>query len=151
MSVDTQGLATTLAKSASILCEEPTENNSELQRMVGDADDTVSSTFAQLRPNPGTLQLPNPLSPIQGDEVFFTYCWPGAVFQSHDGQQWLIEAYDFFGQLQITNRWYPRMQAQVSIADVRRSIDQWVEPIQVNVPPPPPGVSYDAQPVKIVE
>jgi hypothetical protein len=151
MIIDTKDLAAGVAKSASILCDIEPEGNPELQRMVGDPDDTYVSNFAQLKPNPGTLQLPNPLSPIEGDEIFFTYLIPGAVFQSHDGQQWIIEAYDWTGQIEITNRWYPRMHAQVSVYDVRRSIDQWVEPIQQNVPPAPPGVRYDAQPVRIVE
>jgi hypothetical protein len=140
-----------LAKTAGVFCEEPTAINPELQSLVGDPDDVAIGVFSQKRTNPGSLQLPNPLSPIQGDEVFFTYLWPGAVFQSHDGQQWVIEAYDFYGQIEITNRWYPRQRAQVSLMDIRHSIDQWVEPIQQVVPPAPPGVNYDAQNVRIVE
>lgn len=151
MSFDSKTLAAGLAKSACVLPDVPTEINPELQRMVGDPDDTRSTPFAQFKPNPGSLQLPNPLSPIEGDEAFFAYCWPGAVFQSHDGQQWWIEDMDFDGQALITNRWYPRIQARVSLYDIRRSIHSWVEPVQVNVPPPPPGVRYDAQPVRIVE
>ena len=151
MSINVKDLAAGLAKSASVLCDDHQEINPELQRLVGDPDDVAVGVFSQMKPNPGTMQLPNPLSPIEGDEIFFTYLWPGAVFQSHDGQQWQIEAYDWTGQIEITNRWYPRQHAQVSVYDVRRSIHSWVEPIQQLVPPPPPGVRYDAQPVKIVE
>ncbi len=151
MSIDVKDLAVGLAKSAGVLCDDHQEINPELQRMVGDPDDVAVGVFSQMKPNPGTLQLPNPLSPIEGDEIFFTYLWPGAVFQSHDGQQWQIEAYDWTGQIEITNRWYPRMHAQVSVYDVRRSIHSWVEPIQQLVPPAPPGVRYDAQPVRVVD
>jgi len=145
------GLAETLAKTAGILCDEHTAINPDLQSLVGDPDDTAISTFAQFKTNPGSLQMPNPLSPIQGDEIFFAYLWPGAVFQSHDGHQYNIEAYDFYGQFEITDRWYPRIRAQVSIMDIRKSIDQYVEPVQVTVPVMPPGVNYDAQNVRIVE
>ena len=156
-------LASILADFAGVTTEENTKTasilikddhpavNIELQTMVGDPDDVAISTFSQFRPNPGEEQMPNPLSPIQGDEIFFTYMIPGAVFQSHDGQQWLIEEYDWDGRVEITNRWYPRMNAQVSLNDVRRSIAAWIEPIQQTVPPPPPGVNYGAQPVKIVK
>jgi hypothetical protein len=151
MKFDSKSLAGDLAKTACVLPDVPVEVNSELQRMVGDPDDTRSSTFAQFQPNPGSVQMPNPLSPFEGDDVFFTYCWPGAVFQSHDGKQWWIEEMDFDGRALITNRWYPRERGYCSIYDIRRSIHSWVEPVQVTVPPPPPGVRYDAQPVRIVE
>src|SRR5208282_5634134 len=150
--MDAKGLANAVSKTARILCEEDLPNgNPELQKMVGDPDDFRTSTFAQFAPNPGNLLLPNPLSPIEGDEVFFAYMIPGAIFQAHDGSQWWILGYDYRGQVEIENRWYPRIHAQVSVYDVRRSIDQWIEPIQQTVPPPPPGVNYDAQPVMIVD
>lgn len=150
--MDAKKLASELAKQARILCEEDIPNsNPELQRMVGDPDDVRVSTFAQTKPNPGSLQLPNPLSPIEGDEVFFAYMIPGAVFQSHDGSQWNILDYPWQGMVHIENRWYPRINAQVSVYDVRRSIDQWVEPIQQTVPPPPPGVDYGTLKVRIVD
>jgi len=150
--MDANVLASAVAKTARILTEEDLPNgNPELQKMVGDPDDFRTSTFAQFAPNPGNLLLPNPLSPIEGDEVFFAYMMPGAIFQAHDGSQWWILAYDYRGQVEIENRWYPRIHAQVSVYDVRRSIDQWIEPIQQTVPPPPPGVNYDAQPVTIVD
>jgi hypothetical protein len=125
--------------------------NVDIQVMVGDPSDIATSTFSQFKPSPGEDQLASPLSPIQGDEIFFTYMIPGAVFQSHDGQQWEIEQYTYQGQVEISNRWYPRLHAQVSIYDIRRSIHSWVEPIQQLVPPIPAGVNYDAQPVRIVD
>ena len=150
--MDAKILAGALAKEARILTEEDMPNgNPELQKMVGDPDDFRTSTFAQFAPNPGQNLLPNPLSPVEGDEVFFAYMIPGAIFQAHDGSQWWILGYDYRGQVEIENRWYPRIHAQVSVYDVRRAIDQWVEPIQQTVPPPPPGVNYDAQPVMIVD
>ncbi len=141
-----------LAKTARILCEDEQPNSdSGLQALVGDPADTRISTFVQFKPNPGTMQMPNPLSPIEGDEVFFSYLIPGAVFQAHDGSEWWIESYTSPNQIEITNRWYPRTSPIVSINDIRRSIHQWVEPITQTVPPPPPGVDYSALPVKIVE
>jgi hypothetical protein len=143
-------LALGVAKQARILCEEDIPNsNPELQRMVGDPDDTRTSPFAQFGPNPGTLQLPNPLSPVEGDEMFFAYMIPGAKFQAHDGSQWNILDYPWMGMVHIENVWYPRINAQVSVYDIRRSIDQWVEPVQVSVPAPPPGVDYGTLKVRI--
>jgi hypothetical protein len=141
-----------LAKTARVLDESDDQNvNPELQAMVGDPDDARISTFAQFQPNPGTMQLPNPLSPLQGDEVFFAYMIPGAIYQAHDGSQWEIVDYPWAGYVWIENKWYPRLQGRVSINDVRRSIEQWVEPIQQFVPAPPPGVDYGAQLVKITD
>jgi len=151
MNLNTVDLVEALTKTAGVLCDDHQEVNPELQRIIGDPDDVAVGVFSQMKPNPGTLQLPNPLSPIEGDEIFFTYMWPGAVFKSHDGQDWQIEAYDWTGQVEISNRWYPRLRAQVSVYDVRRSIHSWIEPVQQLVPPPPPGVRYDAQPVRVVE
>ena len=147
MALDPKKLA---RKVAGILCSEDHPNvDADLQSMVGDPDDTRISTFAQFKPNPGNLQMPNPLSPIEGDEIFFAYLIPGAAFQSHDGQQWTILDYPWQGVVTIENRWYPRITPQVSVYDVRRSIDQWIEPIQQTVPPPPPGVDYGTLKVRI--
>src|SRR5271157_3713560 len=144
--------AAELAKVARVLDESDRPNvNPELQEMVGDPDDARISTFAQMRPNPQGTLLPNPLSSVEGDEIFFAYMIPGAKFQSHDGGQWMIEDYPWQGVVHITNVWYPRINAQVNLNDVRRSIEQWVEPIQQFVPAPPPGVDYGAMPVKIVD
>lgn len=141
-----------LAKTARVLCEEDQPNSdSALQALVGDPDDARSSTFVQFKPNPGTMQLPNPLSPVEGDEIFFAYMIPGAIFQAHDGTEWWIESYASSDEIEITNRWYPRINAVVSINDIRRSIHQWIEPVTQTVPPPPPGVDYGALPVKIVD
>jgi hypothetical protein len=129
----------------------PSENM-KLQSIVGDPMDQPISAFAQFYPNVGTMQMPNPLSPVEGDACFFTYMVPGAVFQSHDGQQWDVLDYNggAYG-VHIQNRWYPRLMAWVNLDDVRRSIHSWVEPVQVVVPPPPPGVNYIGQPVRIVD
>lgn len=126
--------------------------NSKLQQIMGDSMDQPISAFAQFYPNVGSMQMPNPLSPVEGDSCFFTYMVPGAVFQSHDGQQWDVLDYNggAYG-VHIQNRWYPRLIAWVNIDDVRRSIHSWVEPVQIVVPPPPPGVNYIGQPVRIVD
>jgi hypothetical protein len=142
----------TLAKSARILCEDEQPNSdSSLQALVGDPNDARSSTFVQFKPNPGTLQLPNPLSPVEGDEIFFSFMQPGSRFQAHDGTEWLIQNYVSPDEIEIYNIWYPSLQAIVSLYDIRRSIHQWTNPITQIVPPPPPGVDYAAQPVKIVD
>jgi hypothetical protein len=143
---------TDLAKTARILDDtDDVMINPELQAQVGDANDVRISTFAQFSPNPGNTQLPNPMSPLEGDEIFFAYMIPGAAFQSRDGGQWNVVDYPWQGYVQIENRWYPRIQGRVSMNDVRRSIEQWIEPIQQFVPAPPPGVDYGAQLVKIVD
>ena len=152
MAINLNALTDSLAKTARILCEDEEVNtDSTLQAMVGDPADARTSTFVQFQPNPGTMQLPNPLSPVEGDEVFFAYMIPGAIFQANDGSEWWILSYTAPDEVQIENRWYPRLNAIVSIGDIRRSIHQWVEPITQVVPPPPPGVDYGALPVKIVD
>ena len=152
MTLDPNRLVDSLFKTARILCEDEQPNaDTTLQAIIGDPADARSSTFVQFKPNPGTMQLPNPLSPIEGDDIFFSYMWAGAVFQSHDGKEFMIDSYLSPNEIEITNRWYPREHAIVSISDVRRSIHQWIEPIQQVVPPPPPGVDYAALPVRIVD
>lgn len=126
--------------------------STKLQTIMGDSLDQPISAFAQFYSNPGTMQLPNPLSPIEGDACFFMYMIPGAVFQSHDGQQWVVDDYNAAAYgVELYNRWYPRLRAFVNLDDVRRSIHSWVEPVQAVVPPPPPGVTYTGQPVRIVD
>ena len=148
----TEELTEALVKTAGVLCEgDHPASDPELQAMVGDPDDVRTSTFAQFKPNPGNLQLPNPLSPLEGDETFFAYMLPGAVFQAHDGSEWNILFYEGADSVQIENRWYPRISWFVSIGDIRRSIHQWIEPVTQTVPPPPPGVDYSALPVKVMD
>lgn len=150
--MNSKNLTAALVKTARILCEdEQVNSDSKLQSMVGDPDDARSSAFVQFNPNPGTMQLPNPLSPVEGDEIFFAYLIPGAIFQAHDGSEWWIESYTAPDEIEITNRWYPRINAVVSVNDIRRSIHQWVEPVTQTIPPPPPGVDYGALNVKIVD
>ena len=147
-----QDFVDSLTKTARILCEdEEVNSDSTLQAIVGDPSDSRSSTFVQFKPNPGTMQLPNPLSPIEGDEIFFAYMIPGSRFQSHDGSEWMIQNYVNPDEIEIYNVWYPSVQPIVSLNDVRRSIHQWTSPITQTVPPPPPGVDYGALPVKIVD
>ena len=102
---------------------------------------TATQSFAQKAPAIDNT-LPNPLGPIMGDEAFFTYMMPGAVFEAHDGSQWVITSYDWDARVEIENRWYPRQIANVGTSDIRRSIAMWIEPVNVKVPPPPP-VAYE--------
>jgi hypothetical protein len=148
----TSALVDSLAKVARILGEDEQPNSDvTLQTMVGDPNDTRISTFTQFQPNPGTMQLPNPLSPIEGDEIFFAYLIPGAIFGAHDGSEWWIESYSSNDDIEIENRWYPRLRGHVSLWDIRRSIHEWIEPITQTIPPPPPGVDYSAQLVRMVD
>jgi hypothetical protein len=141
-----------LMKVARVLDDaDQTNSNPKLQAMVGDPDDASTSTFTQFKPNPGTMQLPNSLSPIEGDDVFFAYLIPGSVYQDHEGHEWMIQNYGSADEIEIYDRWYPVRNPIVSINDIRRSIHQWISPIQQVVPPPPPGVDYSAQPVKVVD
>lgn len=150
--IRTNDLVDSLSKTARILCEDEQPNSdTTLQGIIGDPDDTRSSTFAQFKPNPGTMQLPNPMSPVEGDEIFFMYMMPGSQFQSHDGHMYMIQNYTGPDEVEIYDIWYPHLQAIVSLNDIRRSIYQWTSPITQTVPPPPPGVDYGALPVKIVD
>jgi broad specificity phosphatase PhoE len=151
ISMDAKELSEDLAKTAGILCEMEPNADQGLQAIVGDPDDVRTSTFVQFKPNPGTMQLPNPLSPVEGDDIFFAYMIPGAKFQAHDGTQWNIMTYGAPDQIEIENVWYPREHAIVAIGDIRRSIDQWIEPVQQYVPAPPPGVDYSSLPVKVMD
>ena len=112
----------------------------EICEDAGSAPDATSQ-FAQTAPGVQG-QMANPLSPIMGDADFFTYLIPGAVFEAHDGSQWLITAYEWDNRVEIQNRWYPRQIANVTTNDVRRSISMWVEPVNVKVPAPIAGVLY---------
>jgi hypothetical protein len=125
--VDAKALSETLAKTAGILGEEGRPNSDQsLQSIVGDPDDVRTS-------------------------IFFAYMMPWATFEAHDGSQWNILDYSSPDQINIENRWYPRINAIVSIGDIRRSIHMWLEPVQQTVPPPPPGVDYSALPVKVMD
>jgi hypothetical protein len=157
MAINANILATELAdvagvKTARMLVPEETSTTPALQRIVGDPDDQATSPFTQFKPNPGNMQIPNPLSPIQGDDVFFNYLIAGARFQAHDGSWWEIIDYNFANySIELENVWYPRIHAVVSVWDVRRSIHSYIEPVQVLVPPPPPGVDYDVMRARIVK
>lgn len=148
MAPDTHKIASLLG---TLLLEDKPEIDKKLQETVGDNKDEAISTFSQFAPNPGNSQKANPLSPVEGDDIFFTYMIPGAIFQAHDGSLWNILDYEWDGRVEIENVWYPREHAQVSLDDIRRSIHAWVTPVQQTVPPPPEGVTYGAQSVKIVK
>lgn len=140
-----------VAKEAELdLAETEVPTNDTLQEIAGDPHLTYMSTFAQLAPFTGANGV-NPLSPTQGDEIFWAYFIPGAVFLDQNGQYWELQEITDSGRVILTNWWHPRIEMQVSVQDVRRSIQSWVEPIQQAVPPPPPGTNYDAQAVRIVE
>lgn len=81
-------------------------------------------------------------SPISGDSTFYTYFVPGAVFQAKDGSSWHVESITDQGFVRIRNVWYPRQEATVPTASVRRSIDSWISPIQQKVDPLPEGTPW---------
>jgi hypothetical protein len=124
---------------------DPKKLASNLADMAGVSLDSATNTpvswSSQTDPN-SSLLLANPLSPVQGDETFYTFLIPGSVFQAHDGSQWLVLEYEWDARVYIENRWYPAISANVSVEDVRRSIDAWVDPVYVKVPPPIPGIKY---------
>lgn len=117
-------------------------DNAKLQEIIGDPDTYPISWSTQFKPADGTTLQANPLSPLQGDEVFFSGLFDGARFQANDGSWWDVENYDWEGAVTIRNVWYPRIEAVVSIQDVRRSIHSWIEPFLQRVPPMPAGVDY---------
>ena len=140
-----------LIKQARILGNDDQPNaNPELQTMVGDPDDARISPMTQFKPNPGGTPLPDPNDPLQGDAAFFSLLIPGAIFADKNGQEWWIESYGSPDQIEITNRWYPRLGGCVSVADVRRSVYAFLEPWFFVVPPCPHGVTYGALPVRVV-
>jgi hypothetical protein len=121
-----------------------------LQDIVGE-DRSPVSAFGQTSPDLGHGLLANPLSPLQGDEIFWTYCMSGAIFQSHDGQVWEIQSYAGEGTVEVMNLWYVRQRGFVSIQDLRKSIYAWIDPVQLRVPPPPAGVDYGTLDVRVVQ
>src|SRR5574343_926182 len=84
----------------------------------------ATSQFGQVAPGAQT-QMANPLSPILGDQDFFCCLIPGAIFEAHDGSQWIITAYEWDARVEIQNRWYTRIHANVTTNDIRRSISMW--------------------------
>jgi hypothetical protein len=114
----------------------------KLQALVGDPNRGGISMFSQTSPEVGEGLLANPLSPTEGDDIFFTGLMPGSRFQSRDGQWWDILEYEWEGKVLIQNTWRPMLQAAVSVQDVRRSIYCWLEPFTQVVPDPPAGVDY---------
>lgn len=124
---------------------DPKKAASLLSEMIGVSADSPTNSMlswdAQTSPE-SSVREPDALSPIGGDEVFFTYLIPGATFRAHDGSEWNVLFYHGTGHVEIENRWLPRQFAQVSVADIRRSIHSWIEPVLVRVPDPIKGLKY---------
>ena len=149
---DFAGISATSKKAnAFTMNVEVTSDNEALQSLVGDPDTHPLSWSSQHQPSTGVNQIPNPLSPLEGDQVFFSGLFDGARFQAHDGSWWNILSYDFEGGVTIENVWYPRQVAVVSIQDIRRSIHSWIEPFLQRVPPMPEGVDYGIVEVRDVD
>jgi hypothetical protein len=113
----------------------------KLRLLVGEMGEQ-KSTFAQINPGIGNNLEADPNSPLQGDDIFFTYLMPGSEFLDKNGSYWQIETYDWEGMLEIFDPWHPRRRAVVSVQDVRRSIAMWTSPVLQTVPPVPVGVDY---------
>lgn len=114
----------------------------DLQSIIGDPDTDPLSFSVQTHPSTGETLLNNPLSPVEGDEAFFSGLMDGSRFQANDGSWWDIVEYNWEGAVMIQDAWHPRTRVVVSIQDVRRAIHSWISPFQQRVPPPPPGVTY---------
>ncbi len=113
----------------------------KLQLIVGDPGQQ-RSTFYQVTPGEGGQLLANPLTPLQGDEIFYMGLQPGSRFSAHDGSWWEITEYDWGDQVTVVNVWYPRVFGVCSVADIRKAIYAWIEPFQQVVPAVPIGVDY---------
>lgn len=156
--LNSRKLATSLAlvagigeKTANALSSRPeVAGDAKLQAIVG-APGEQMGIFSQTHPDVGNTLHANPLSPLQGDDIFFTYMIPGARFSAHDGSWWEIDAYDWEGAVELHNVWYPRQRGVVSVQDVRRSIYAWIAPVQQSVPPIPVGVDYGVAETRIVD
>jgi hypothetical protein len=128
MKLNPKKIASDLADLAGVSVESPTN----------EATSWSSQTSPQV-----SSQTFDPKSPLGGDNIFYSFLIPGAVFQDKNGDQWEILSYEWNGRVEIENRWYPsQSNANVPVADIRRSIHSWVEPVQIKVPPPVPGVIY---------
>ena len=130
--------------------EQPTDN-ANLQKIIGDPNTFPLSWQTQFKPANGDGLTLNPLSPLEGDEIFFSGMFDGARFQANDGSWWDIANYQFEGGITIINVWYPRIVAIVSLQDIRRSIHSWIEPFLQRVPPVADGVDYGVLRVKNVD
>jgi hypothetical protein len=113
----------------------------KLRLLVGEMGEQ-KSTFAQINPGIGNNLEADPNSPLQGDDIFFTYLMPGSQFCDRNGSYWEIDTYDWEGMLELHDIFLPRRRGVVSITDVRRSIAMWTVPVLQVVPPVPVGVDY---------
>ena len=123
------------------MAEQPTDN-ANLQAIIGDPNTFPLSWSAQFLPTDGLPLTANPLSPVEGDEIFFSGMFDGARMQAMDGSWWDIVEYNFEGSIKIQNVFYPRIIAVVSLQDIRRSIHSWIEPFLQRVPPAADGIDY---------
>ena len=87
-----------------------------------------------------SLQQPNMDNPLGGDDAFYNYLIPGAAFRAKDGSEWEVLAYEWDGRVEIQNRWYPTIHANLPVMNIRRSIHAWIDPTYLEVPPMIPGV-----------
>lgn len=78
----------------------------------------------------------NFLSPVDGDQAFYTYFVPGAIFQAKDGSSWQVENLptEGSGLCRIRNIWYPREEATIPQQKIRETIDMWIYPVIQVVP-----------------
>jgi hypothetical protein len=103
-----------------------------MHKLVAAIGDLVKAEPLTLGPTVNDLEASKD-SPIGGDHTFYTYFVPGAIFQAKDGTIWHLETVNDFGMCRIRNAWYPREEATIPVADIRRSIDSWIVPVQQKV------------------
>jgi hypothetical protein len=93
----------------------------------------VELTLGPTKPDSNS---PDNMSPVGGDHAFYTYFVPGAIFQAKDGSSWQIESIPAEGNgfCRIRNVWYPREEATIPQAQIRKTIDMWIYPVIQVVP-----------------
>jgi hypothetical protein len=138
------------ANAMTLMDEVPVESVN-LQEIIGDPDTNPLSWSAQTTPSTGETLQNDPRSPLNGDEAFFSGLFDGARFCDRRGEWWDIISYEFEGGVHIRNALYSRIQAIVSIQDIRRSIHSWIQPFQQRVPPLAAGVDYGVLDTRVVE
>jgi hypothetical protein len=144
------GIRDKQANAMTMLDELPVDSVN-LQEIVGDPDTQPLSWSAQTHPSTGETLKKDPRSPLDGDSAFFSGLFDGSRFQDLRGEWWDIISYEFEGSVHIRNVFYPRIQAVVSIQDVRRSIHSWIQPFQQRILPLAEGVDYGVLDTRVVE
>lgn len=92
---------------------------------------TAAATEAETPVEPAPLA-----NPVAGEEQFYMYCVPGAVFEAHDGSRWLIEEHTDMNLFYISDVLYPRRKVMVPVDKIRQSIAAWINPVQIRIDPP---------------